>query len=214
MSKLTVSRRFALTVLLALSAVAFTGCGAAPTPQTKGASEAPPAPTNPVEDGEPEFKWDDPMGGIPVTGALETVQSELPFDIHVPSHLGSPRGIYLAKTEPYDPPEFKQIEFVYDSPEFGRVVVLEHHPALPSAEEYTRYMEWMASLNGTPELKGTAEIVKLPNGLNALFEQGPDGKTASINWYVSSPQGDHEIMILAPDLTLPEAIEIASGFSK
>jgi hypothetical protein len=207
------AQAFVLTALLALSAVVFTGCGTASTPQTKGASEASPEPANPGEDGISPYKWDDPMGGVRVTTALDPVQSKLPFDIHVPSHLGSPRGIYLAKTEPYDPPEFKQIEFVYDSPRFGRVVVLEHHPGLPSAEEYTRYMEWMASSNGTPEMNGTAQIVRLPNGQNALFEQGPDGKTASINWYVSSPRGDHEIMILAPDLTLPEAVEIASGFS-
>jgi hypothetical protein len=200
-------------VLIGLLA-ALTGCGQAPGTSSErpaSAHAAAGAPANAADFDVPAIDWDNPAHGEPVA-SLAAAQRMLPFVAQTPQGLGAPAALYLTPLRPGDTPDFLELEFIFNSGAYGRIVVIEHHPSLPSASEYFAYEDAMAALSGTPNTYGTAEIVQLAGGRRALLTATPDRTQSTINWYVSSPSGDYEVIIQGPTLTPDQAIAVANAF--
>jgi len=100
-------------------------------------------------------------------------------------------------------------------PDVGTVWVIEHQPSLP-ALQYESEQKAIASLSGTPDFHGTAQLVTIANGALALMETapqgGPNGVFSSITWYEHSTPNDVEIRIMGPTLTVDQAVKIANMF--
>jgi hypothetical protein len=170
---------------------------------------------------QPPIDWDNPLGGAKVanigTSSVQLADQqettvELPFQVQLPEKLGTPVAAYVADIDADLPLDFKKLELIYDSPEYGRLIVIEHHPSLPNEKEYAAYEQEMASISGTPLAHGSADIVELDNGIEALYETSGDDTSTSINWYVSAGTGDYEVIVLAPKITLEQARAVANTF--
>jgi hypothetical protein len=199
-------------LLGALFVAAMAACGQTPTsesPAQELGTATSASETAPPYDEGPPIDWDNMIAGAPVNGLSSIPKTA--FTVHEPKDLGVPVGTFTGATDPTSG-KLGAVQFVYDTFQYGRVVVIEHVSDLPDAKEYAAYMASMASLSGQPGTYGTAEIVTFADGSQGLYETSPDGSYASIYWYVESGTGNYEIMIFGPKITKADAVAIADGF--
>lgn len=203
-----------LMVVAALSAVAA-GCGK-PQPKSPGGQS-----TNGVSVETFPVNWDNPLdknplGTVPVRDTAAAARA-FSFSVLVPQVFGDLRGAFVTDYAGIDPSygeEWRIIEFVYDHPQYGRVVIWEHAPPLPK-EEYLANEEQTASLNGTPDFHGTATLVTLSSGQRALVERSADDTFSAIRWYMDGPGNrDFEIIIRARDVKPGNVTSIAEDLLK
>lgn len=154
-----------------------------------------------------ETNWDNPIGGVVVTlEELPQVAEELPFAILTPIRLGVPDKILVSPPE--TEPEFRTLALLYDTEDYGRVVVIEHLPPVPVTEYDSAHEAWVAQAND-PELVsiGSSEIVTIRGTRKALLTTSQDG-VSDIYWL----EGAIEIIIRGPTLDRGEVLEIADIF--
>jgi hypothetical protein len=103
-------------------------------------------------------------------------------------------------------PNARGLALVYQDEALGRVVVVEGISELPPAE-FTSYWRHAISLNGSPDVHGTASEVTIRNGEEAFITTAEDGSRSDIRWL----DGTIEILIEGPTLTRDQVVALANS---
>jgi hypothetical protein len=189
-------RAFAPPIAAAL--LLTVGCGTPPSiSQPRAQSTESPAPQ--VDD--PSTDWNNPFGGIEVPG-LGAAQQLLPFNVYEPQGLGDPVKVIL--TPPEYVPERRAVAFSYDTPLYGRVVVMQHFPDVPADSWEESNQEWVA-MNGQPNVSGTSEFVTVRGGTKAFVTTSEDQSLATVFWLNDGV----EFIVMGPALDRAKALEVA-----
>jgi len=181
------------------------GCGRMADSGGTQPADLPTAPSPSSTPGLPDdgmqHNWDNPIFGVPVA-SVDAAQAQVPFTVYVPKGLGSPTGVFATPTDV--PPEGRAVAFVYDTPEFGKVDVVEHVPDVPP-DQYDAEHENLVATNGDPQLHGRFDLVTIRAGQKALVTTSEDGTRSAIFWL----EGDTEIVVEGPALSFEQVVAIA-----
>ena len=146
--------------------------------------------------------WDHPFQGQGLlVGSVEAAK-DVNFPIVTPTALGNPAGIYVTP----EPPSTAAVAFMYDSPVYGRVIVIESLPDIPDAQARMQAYQDRVANNGQPGFWTTSEIVTLNNGDPAIVGTSKY-YSATIEWVDS----DVQFSVIGPQLTGDQAVAIANG---
>lgn len=181
--------------LLMVAGIIFAGC-ADSNPSPSGASSS-------VEGGlpaGPSPNWDNPIEGTKVA-SVEEAAPNLSFVPYEPHGLGTPSEIFVT------PEEFakstREIAFIFDSVDFGRVVVIER-PTPISADAWEEWIADLVAENGSPTLSGSFTAVTVRNGFPALLTTSGDGVRNTVRWL----DGDVQFIVDGPALEASDAQEV------
>jgi hypothetical protein len=114
-------------------------------------------------------------------------------------------------TSPGPPDKLRVVAFVYDTEQYGRVVVEEHYPDVP-ADQYSAYEKQVVESIDDPNVHGTAELVQLDGGETGLLTDTEAGGEATLVW-LEDRGGPFEAIVRGPTLTKQQAIDIADAIS-
>jgi class 3 adenylate cyclase len=145
--------------------------------------------------------WDNPIGGSPVANAADAAPA-VSFELQTPTGLGETSAVYVSSEEISK--DAAGVAFVYDTVEFGRVIVIEHPPE-SSPSEYQEFHEYLVSINGDPLVHGRFDLVKIRDGVEALVTTSEDGRRSVAFWL----ENGVEFIIEGPTLTFDQVISIA-----
>lgn len=142
--------------------------------------------------------WDNPTGD-PAVATVQDVQTAMPMAIVVPQDLS---GLISAHVSPADrPPADRVASFVYDDPNYGRVVVEETSPQETPTQWLSAAKSYVSELNqaksnpdSTVVAMGNASLVDVRGSTEALATTGDWG---DMQW-LEGPS--LEIHILGPKL--------------
>lgn len=182
--------------LVALTAFVLSACGV-PTDEVGGVGNQngdplPSASPSPQVD-KVEQDWSNPIAGIEV-GSREEAQKYVPFDLVVPRGLGTPEKILVTDPELTSLGD-AVVAFLFETPEFGLVIVKEHLPDVP-AVAYDSVNEDLLKYNELPTTHGTFSLVRVRNERQALLTTSEDEAEATIFWL----EGGVEYIIQGPSL--------------
>jgi hypothetical protein len=127
----------------------------------------------------------------------------MPVPLLVPSNLGTPVGIFTETLT-----SLHGVTFIYDTPQYGRVVVQESQPDT-SLADWKAANKFAVSMNGQPNVYGTAEIASVRSGLEAQITTDASGKPSIIDW--RDDGGALLVIIKGPTLSRDDCIGIANG---
>ncbi|CAN5309551.1 hypothetical protein BH20ACT24_BH20ACT24_08510 [soil metagenome] len=153
---------------------------------------------------EDDIDWHNPIGGVEV-GTLHQAQADLPFDIYEPKGLGAPTEILISPVDEITP-ESRVLALVYETKEYGLVVVEEHVPDVP-VEQYQEGLQRLVEQSKLPNAQGSASLVKIRVGIEALMTVSEDESSAQIWWL---QDGTFEMIIRGPNLDAPSCIAVAN----
>jgi hypothetical protein len=132
--------------------------------------------------------WDNPIGGKEVR-SFHAAAERAPFELYRPTGLGRPRKVFISIPARHP----SAVAFLYKSVRFGLVVVIENVPDVP-IDEYEESNRRLLAYNDRPDTHGTAEIVSIRDGREALVTTSEDRSSSTIFWL----QGRTEIVIKGP----------------
>lgn len=148
----------------------------------------------------PPTDWENPIDGVVVSSVAEAVKL-VPFTVYPPRKLGNPTKILVSA--PGVQPEMRVVAFLFDTPDYGRVVVTEHIPDVPP-EQYDEANQSLVALNGEPNVHGSAEIVSIRGGKNALVTTSEDGSESTIFWL----EGGVEFVVKGPSIDRENILQV------
>ena len=99
------------------------------------------------------------------------------------------------------------MEFVYDTDCYGRVVIEEHLPDMP-AEGWKADADRLVAMNDDPMTHGTATLLAVRDGNDALTTTSEDGSVSDLRWL---QDGKFEVLVRGPTLSLEQCVAIADG---
>lgn len=199
-----------LRLLLAMALLLVLGCGNpdgfvdTPSPPTSTAT------TKPMSAGEdPPHKqglpvdWDNPIKGQEVS-SFEQTKSLLPFAPYDPKNLGQAIGLFVSNGAQM---KSRVLGLVYDTPEYGRVVVIEELLHVPMSDYQAGMKQIVDSSAAQSELAGQSELVAIRGGLTALVTATEDGRVADIRW----TDGTIVFLVRGPSLVRDMAVQVAEA---
>lgn len=139
----------------------------------------------------PPPNWQNPIGGVEVASISKAAQA-VDFQPYVPKGLGPPARVLVDSGI--------GVALVYDTQEFGGVVILQQPQPLPTAE----YEEWMQTVVDNVKL-GSAEIVSTRGTEALVIVPETPGHGASISWLSEG----REIIIRGPKLQRSDVLQLA-----
>ncbi len=153
-----------------------------------------------------EVDWDHPLGieAERLASAAEA-QKRLPFEIVVPSGLGEPVAIDITPPA-VTPPDARVVAFIYDTVDYGRVVVKEGFPDVPPAD-YEETLSLVVEHSQEPDVEGTAEKLEIRGGKPAVVTTVEDGSRSSMAWL----EGEIEITVRGPDIDREQVLAIGEA---
>jgi hypothetical protein len=95
---------------------------------------------------------------------------------------------------------------MYESDDYGLVVLKEHVPDVPIAD-YDDSNEQVVEMSTAPSAQGSARIVPVRGGLPALLTVSPDGTDCTIWWLEDEA---FEMVVQGPDLVPDQCVEVAN----
>jgi hypothetical protein len=190
--------RLALVALLALVSLAAAGCGRLAAARAGTASspsgEAPPVDLQATD-------WDHPFQGKGVqVGSFDEASNDVSFQLRLPNRLGDATAIYVTPA----PPDSAAVAFLFDSQDFGRVIVTESAPDIPDADQRTKAYEDRVANNGQPDVWTTSEIVTIKDNITAVVGTS-QYYSATIEWVDDT---DVQFDVIGPQLTGDQAIQL------
>ncbi len=148
--------------------------------------------------GEDEQDWDHWFPHAVLAETESVAEADLTFSPHFPQGLDVEPAIYLS-------PVYTAVAYVYDSPKYGRVVIVESRPDIrDSAARYDIYKRLEAQSN-EPGAVGSIRVDTI-RGLPALVSTSEDGKSSSVEIVLD----DVQITVMGPILSEDAAIDIAT----
>jgi hypothetical protein len=128
--------------------------------------------------------------------SIEEARTRLQFAPREPQGLGQP--IRLQTTD-------VSIAFVYDTTEFGRVIVFMALSGISEADWLRGNREHVLT-NGAPGTRGIVEEVTIRGGIPAFIGTGADGTP---RWTISWREGPVEIRVNGPTLSREQVLALA-----
>jgi hypothetical protein len=154
-----------------------------------------------VHEGGLPVDWDNPIKGQELS-SFEEAKSLLAFDPYEPRNLGQAVGIFVSVSVDV---RSRVLGLVYDSPGYGRVVVIEELLHLPISDYQAGMEEIVDTSLARPELAGRSELVSVRGGLTALMTATEDGSVADIRW----TDGTIVLLVRGPSLNRDTAVQVA-----
>lgn len=183
------------------------GCANTPSSSSAGGGDSPedtrtkPLPSALVDDPNAGVDWEHPIQDGVKVGSLDDAMTTLQFDAVVPADLPGPAWVMV--TGPADEAMAERaLAIGYDTKDYGRVVVLEA-PAQETPDEWYASAETLVEATGTPGYYGSAELVDLANGTQALLTTSADGKHSTMMWV----EAGTEVAVQGPSLDREGAVE-------
>jgi hypothetical protein len=191
------------------SACGTSASGPGGTPSNGESSISAPSSTLDVGPNPPPPDWDNPTGDPSVADA-EAAEAAMPMAIIIPQDL---KGLVSIHVSPADrPPPDRVASFVYDDPNYGRVIVEETTPQVAPDEWTSTAKSYVSELNhpsSTQSTIGTASLVDVRGNTQALATTGDWG---DIQWLDNSKL---ELHVLGPKLnSLIQLQDIADGLGE
>jgi hypothetical protein len=161
----------------------------------------------------PPPDWDNPTGD-PSVADVEAAEAAMPMAIIIPQNL---KGLVSIHVSPSDrPPSNRVASFVYDDPNYGRVVVEETTPQVTPDEWTSTAKSYVSEFNQvksdpspTQSASGNASLVDVRGNTQALATTGDWG---GLQW-LESPK--LEIHVFGPQLNrLIQLQGIADGLGQ
>jgi hypothetical protein len=192
-------------IALLLGCLLLSSCGQPSVKAGGGDLASAPTPSGPAFDMvEPDFSA--PVPNSETASDLDSAVALLPYEPLVPKGLGQPSRILVSRADTFAPAD-RAIGFVYDTPDFGRVDVVEHLQSI-SPQEYDAENKALLAENGKPTTHGSVQIINVRDGQQALITTSEDGKLSEIFWLERS---NLEISILGPSLTSDDCQKLANS---
>jgi hypothetical protein len=133
----------------------------------------------------------------------EAATKRVSLPIVVPRGLGEPRCTCLG-------PEARAVAFVYDRPEFGRVVIVEGPVDYSDPGQQREGYKNVVAQNDQPNVHGTAEMVTVTGDVIGLVTTSEDGSRSGLEIVLWGMEGDVQVYITGPALTREQALLIAN----
>ncbi len=204
---MTRRRRLAMILATGVFVVVGASCSAlAPAGQPAVGDLPSPVATSvprPGKGGKP-VNWDNPIGGKSVASSAEAA-TMLAFEPLVPKNLGNPRRILVNSA--VEDVSARAVAFVYDSPRTGTVIVTEEQIALPPSDYDRDVAGRVAAFARDPTAQGSAELMSIRGGKQAVMARNPDGSLLWVVWR----EGTREVMLRGSNLSPADAVNIAEG---
>jgi hypothetical protein len=102
------------------------------------------------------------------------------------------------------------VAFIYDSDEFGRVVIVESPVDYTDPMQQEEGYEIAVAQNGRPNIHGTAERVTVMGEVLGLLTTAEDGSRSGLEIVLWGREGDVQLYITGPALTRQQALVIAN----
>jgi hypothetical protein len=150
-----------------------------------------------------EVDWDNPLQGVAVP-SVAAAREQVPFDVLEPKGLGRPINVFVSP--PGTSPGARVVAFVYDTAEYGRVVVKEHISDVPP-EKWRESLQLVVARNDDPGVSGRGDIVVIRGGQSALVTTSEDEVRSSIFFLVE----EVEISVRGPTVAFDDVVSIAEG---
>jgi len=161
-----------------------------------------PLPSELVANPLASINFDNPISGEAV-GSLAEASQYLPFAPLDPQGLGAAQAVYVGAPKEYVDAS-KALALIYDTEQFGRVDVLEGVPDITPVQWLASATSW-ANSNGQPGHYGTAELLSIRTGVEALLTTSQDGQHSVIEWL----DGPIQVEVLGPTLDRDAVLKIA-----
>lgn len=169
-----------------------------------GSGTTPSALSGPGQPGFEEPNWENPIDGQEVP-SIDQAQQLVDFEILVPDAFGPPVKILVTPPDSSSRGD-RVVALLYESDDYGLVVLKEHLPDVPIAE-YDASNARVVEMTKDPSAQGIARIVPVRGGLPALLTISPDGSDCTIWWLEDEA---FEIVVRGPDLVPEKCVEVAN----
>lgn len=133
---------------------------------------------------------------------MDAATQRVGFDVYVPKGLGDYLGIYVAP----NPVGQGAAAFVFDSPDFGRIQVIESLPDVPDVDQRLKVYEDRVARNGEPNRWTASSIETIREGVPAIIGTS-EFYSATIEWV----DGQLQYYVIGPSLTSGESVKIANA---
>ncbi len=189
-------KRVCVSVLLIVAAFA-TGCSQVGAAGTSGAQPG---------NEEPGINYNAPIpNGVAVATAADAAAAISAFQVHDPKGLTGQETIYV--TPPGTPTNAQAVAFVFQTPSYGLVDVVEGVPEQSTTAEYNAANEALVAQNGQPYTHGSITTVTIRGGEEAFLSTSEDGTLNTVFWMENAIEFATE----GPTLTADQAIQIANS---
>lgn len=201
----------AVPLLVLIGSLLLAGCGQAAASDDAagsggtGTSQAtsPSSTDASPESNPPPLDWQNPLGGTKA-GSVSDAQSDVPFTVFRPEGLGAENAIRVSVAP--DDPKVGAVVFTYSGPPYGLMYVEEATPQLTAAQWDESNRALVASI-GDPGVHGSAKIVTIRNGIQALITTSADGTQSDIRWL----EKGYEMTVRGQTLSAADCVAIAEG---
>jgi hypothetical protein len=135
--------------------------------------------------------WQQPADASTQVASVSAARRASHLPIVAPVGLGKPAAIFA---------QSRVVRFVFHGGHSGDIVVSEARPDLPTAD-WQQELKTMPAQNGKPYVTGTASVVRVGAGAQALQTVSPCVTGSTTDWHT----GDGRMEIVIDGRTLPEA---------
>ena len=191
-------------ILITWLALSLSACGAPLDANGKSATQSPSPETSSLQQyDDVDQDWSNPIAGIRVA-TTDEAQDYLPFELVIPVGLGEPQKVFVS-----DPlfvtREQTVVAFLYQTQNYGLVVIKEHFPDVP-VESYDKENEELLKYNGLPVTHGSFSLVSVRGGEQALLTTSEDATEATLFWL----ENGLEFIIEGPNLDADAVIDLSA----
>ena len=152
--------------------------------------------------GRGPWNWENPISGELVE-SLAAAQSRLAFESRTPQGLGTAVKILVSPPDESLSSKSRGVAFLFDTSEYGRVVVVEGRDDV-SVREFEAATKEMVAQNGDPNVHGRVDIVVIKGQIQARLSTGAQGEL-TLRWR----EGNLVFILSGPELTRPDLVAIA-----
>jgi hypothetical protein len=146
--------------------------------------------------------WDNPISGE-IVASLQQAESQLPFEPRLPRGLGTPVKILVSPDSEEPANEARGIAFLFDTADYGRVVVVEGRDDVPLAE-FEAMIRTLVAEKGKPNGQGYVESVVIKGGTQAGLFTGAHGEL-TLEWR----EGNVRFTLSGPTVSKDDIVSLA-----
>jgi hypothetical protein len=147
--------------------------------------------------------WDNPIGGV-AASSYQAAEAEVSFQPREPKSLGTPVRILVTPADESGVSKDRAIAFVYDAPDFGRVVVSEVEDSI-TVEAYDSASRNLVSENSHPCTRGRFDVVTIKGNVQGRLVTAAAGGL-TLSWR----EGSLVLHLTGATLTKEQIVELGN----